>query len=244
MAAALHHPTAGGPNITIPANATGELDQATIAGPNASRASGTVTFRLYSGSACTAATLVPGSSSTSTVQDTSLSAFAGSAPVSTPLSPGTYYWKVAYSGDSDDQASTSSCGAETLTVAPVHIIGPLVSNGSVIALVMSCQVACRLRITITAPASRLATDARENGQAKPRVITLARASVTIRKHGVQRARLRLTSAGRRFVATHSGRVTVTAAIAMTIDGHTRVLTRRLTLTIAKPGKHRVLDPFR
>jgi hypothetical protein len=91
-------------------------------------------------------------------------------------------------------------------------------------------------MTVRAPA--LASDARKTGKRKLPVITLARGAVTIRKHGPQRATLRLTSAGRKYVSAHHGRVTVTATIATTVNGLTRTLKRPLTLKIAMPGTRR------
>jgi hypothetical protein len=84
----------------------------------------------------------------------------------------------------------------------------------------------------------LASDVRRNGKSKPRIVTLARGSVTIRKHGRQNVTLRLTPAGRRFVAAHGVRVAVTAVIDMTVNGRTRVIKTPLTLKIKKPSTHR------
>jgi hypothetical protein len=82
----------------------------------------------------------------------------------------------------------------------------------------------------------LAADARLEHKSKRPIISLARGTVTIRKHRVQKITLQLTSAGRRFIASHHGRVNATATIATTIRGHTTVVKNRLTLRIAKPPK--------
>jgi hypothetical protein len=155
--------------------------------------------------------------------------------VDRPLPSGTYYWLVAYSGDSHNQPSASRCGDETLTVSsPPYIGGLAFSSRTAVTLAVSCPVAlCKVRITITTPALLTATDARSRGKSKPPVITLARGTVTIRKHGARKATLRLTSAGRRFIASHHGRLTVTATIAAFIHGHTRTLTGGLTLKITR-----------
>jgi hypothetical protein len=227
-----------GASIVVPAGATGERDVATISNANGSRVSGTVTFNLYSGSGCTRVVFT----STKPVSTGRLALpvadnVATSDPVTQQLLPGTYYWTASYSGDSQNQPSTSPCGSETLTVGFVPRIGPRAfSSPTAITLAIGCPVACRLRITITAPALLLSPDARNRGKPKPAVILLARATVTIRKHSAQKITLRLTSAGRRFITSHHGRVTVTATIAMTVNGHTTTLERRLTLKITKPGK--------
>jgi hypothetical protein len=94
-----------------------------------------------------------------------------------------------------------------------------------------------VRITITLPVPLAISDVRQNGKNKPRVITLARGRVTIRKHGAQTVSLRLTAAGRKFVASHKGRVTATVAVAMTIHGHARVVKQRLRIKITKASNH-------
>jgi hypothetical protein len=165
-----------------------------------------------------------------------------SDPVPTPLPPGTYYWTVSYSGDGANQPSTSSCGAETLTVAAFRIssFGAFMSAQSLM-LNMGCTVLpCTVRITISLLAPLTASDARQKAKTKLPVITLARGKITIRKQGLQTVRLRLTAAGRRFAASHSGQVTVTAAVAMTIHGHTRVVNQRLKIKITKPSKRKAL----
>jgi hypothetical protein len=155
-----------------------------------------------------------------------------SDPVPTRLDPGTYDWTVSYSGDLANQPTTSSCGAEVLTVFVLHIIGPAFTNGREVTLPVSCPVAlCRVRITLTVSALRLAAD--RAGKHRRRVITLARGTSRIRKHGARKVVLRLTSAGRRFIAAHRGRISVTARMALSIHGHTAVVKRRLTLRIER-----------
>jgi hypothetical protein len=51
-------------------------------------------------------------------------------------------------------------------------------------------------------------------------------------------RLRVTAAGRSFVASHNDRVTVIAAMAMRIAGHTTTVKQRLKIKIAKTSKPR------
>ena len=82
---------AGRNGLTVPVN-TAVTDSATLRGPNASSATGTVIYSVFSDSACTVSA---GSGGTVTVT-------AGSVPASTPVSlssPGTYYWQASYSGD-------------------------------------------------------------------------------------------------------------------------------------------------
>jgi hypothetical protein len=227
-----------GVSITVPAGSTGEYDTAevlTFGQSGVVPPEGDLTFKLYSNRACT------GTPVFSTNQPTAPDGFDTIAPpLIQQLSSGDYYWTVAYSGDANFQSSTSPCGSEKLTVAPVRILSHLgVISTQALTLTMSCTAPlCLARITVTLPAPLRATDARQTTKRKPPVITLARGTVTIKKHGAQTVRLRLTAAGRRFVASHSGQVTVNAAVAMTIQGHTRVLNQRLKIKITKPSKRK------
>jgi hypothetical protein len=98
-----------GTAITVPAK-TAVTDSATLSGTNAAAATGTVTYNVYSDSACTDLAQ-GGTPETITTPGT----LPSSAPVSLS-SAGTYYWQAAYSGDPNNQSSTSTCGSETETV--------------------------------------------------------------------------------------------------------------------------------
>jgi hypothetical protein len=93
---------------------TAVTDTATLSGDNASTATGTVTYNVYSDAACTA--LVNGGSA-ETIST------AGTPPASAPVTldiPGTYYWQAAYSGDAANGASESTCGLN----GEVEIVSP------------------------------------------------------------------------------------------------------------------------
>jgi hypothetical protein len=104
-----------GTAITVPAG-TAVTDSATLSGTAESGATGTVTYSVYSDSACTnlvssgPAEQIPAGSAT----------LPDSAPV-TLTTPGTYYWTAFYSGDANNQASASPCGSETETVSAVAL---------------------------------------------------------------------------------------------------------------------------
>jgi hypothetical protein len=159
--------------------------------------------------------------------------------VPSTLAPGTYFWTVVYSGDSANQPSTSPCGFETLTVAPPLLVHPGTASIALnlATLGVGCTtVPCTVAVTITRPPFLRADVAPHKGKSQPPPATLATGRVTIRKHGAQTVRLRLTAAGRRFVASHKGRVTLNATVAITIRGHTTMVKRRLTIKITKPSK--------
>jgi hypothetical protein len=83
-------------------------DTATLSGANAATATGTVTFNVYSDAACKTAVVPPSAAKMA----------GGSAGPSAAqsLAPGKYYWQAKYGGDINNQAVTSECGKEVLTV--------------------------------------------------------------------------------------------------------------------------------
>ena len=105
-----------GASILVP-ESTAVSDTATLSGTNASTATGTVTYSVYSDSGCT--TVV----STGTAQSITT---PGTLPASSAVTlgtPGTYYWQASYSGDSANAASMSTCGSEVETVTS-PVVGP------------------------------------------------------------------------------------------------------------------------
>ena len=108
-----------GASISVP-EGTGVSDTATLSGTNASTATGTVTYSVYSDSGCTAAVSAGMAQSITT---------PGSLPASSAVTlstPGAYYWQASYSGDSANAASMSTCGSEVETVTS-PVVGPPVA---------------------------------------------------------------------------------------------------------------------
>jgi len=89
---------------------TAVTDGATLTDTNAATATGTVTYDVYSDSACTVE-VSAGSPEPITTPGT----LPPSSPVTLPV-VGTYYWQASYSGDAHNAAATSTCGSETETV--------------------------------------------------------------------------------------------------------------------------------
>jgi hypothetical protein len=122
-----------GASISVPTG-TAVSDTATLSGTNASTATGTVTYNVYSDSGCT--TLAPGGGgSAETI--TTPGALPPSAMVTLSAS-GTYDWGVSYSGDSSNQSSSSTCGtagevetvtAVTATPQPTSLSTSLAGGG-------------------------------------------------------------------------------------------------------------------
>jgi len=98
-----------GAAITVPPG-TSVTDAATLAGANGATATGNVAYSVYSNSSCT----------TSFASGGTVAVAGGVVPVSSAVAfplPGTYYWMASYTGNATNGASTSTCGAETVTVA-------------------------------------------------------------------------------------------------------------------------------
>ena len=86
-------------------------DEASLSGMNASEATGTVEYNVYSDSECTKFVINAGT----------VTEYAGFTPPSpaVDLEPGTYYWQATYSGDSLNHTAKSTCGSEKeVVVAP------------------------------------------------------------------------------------------------------------------------------
>ncbi|MGO9900600.1 MAG: hypothetical protein ACLP0J_13100 [Solirubrobacteraceae bacterium] len=112
-----------GATISVPGG-TAVTDSATLAGTNASAAGGTVSYSVYSDSACTQLVASAGGGNVS-------GGVLPNSSAETFLPPGTFYWQASYSGDSANQKSSSTCGSEveTVTAAPTAV-GTSLSGGS------------------------------------------------------------------------------------------------------------------
>jgi hypothetical protein len=97
-----------GTPLTVPQGVP-VTDTATIGGPSAATAGGTVNYRSFRDKACT---LPAGTPSTKAVTKGTV---APSAPIT--LAPGIYYLQATYNGDAVNSPSASACGAEVLVVA-------------------------------------------------------------------------------------------------------------------------------
>jgi hypothetical protein len=98
-----------GDELTLAAGSS-VSDGAVLSGTGAADATGSVTYTVYTDPSC----------QTSLTSDTVQIVTPGSVPASTPVTlvdPGSYYWIAAYSGDALDQPSSTSCGADVVTVA-------------------------------------------------------------------------------------------------------------------------------
>jgi hypothetical protein len=96
---------------------TAVADHASLSGANAASATGTVTYAVYTDSACTQIGVADPPQPITT---------PGVLPASPPVTittTGTFYWQATYSGDTANNGSTSTCGSEIQTVRPAYKYG-------------------------------------------------------------------------------------------------------------------------
>jgi hypothetical protein len=108
-----------GETITVP-EGTAVTDNATLSGKQAAKATGKVSYKVYSDNTCTKLVTEAGE----------VEVTGGVVPASNPetLAQGTYYWTASYSGDNSNKPSSSKCGAETVTVTDL----PITASGTTV----------------------------------------------------------------------------------------------------------------
>ena len=117
----LYNPNAAAGAVTAEPG-TSVSDLGVLTGSNVAQASGSLTFTVYSDSACTQP-VASGGTVQVAYSAVSNAAFAFSGPV-VLTTPGTYYWQARYSGDGANAPSTSACGEEVETVQATPSPGP------------------------------------------------------------------------------------------------------------------------
>ncbi len=131
-----------GDAITV-AEGTAVTDNATLSGENASTATGTVEYMVYSDSECKNLVASAGSASVS-------AGIVGSSEAQT-LPAGTYYWQATYGGDTANGLSASMCGSEVETVSGVAGCTSAIGKARIKAGKSSATVRNRLYTSLTEP---------------------------------------------------------------------------------------------
>jgi hypothetical protein len=129
---------------------TAVTDAASLSGEDASKASGTVSYKVYSDKECSKLVTEAGE----------VEVASGTVPASNAetLSPGTYYWQATYGGDASNEASESTCGSEVETVEaePTLEAQPhWYSNGTLIPEGEVEPVSSSGELTLQVPGSKL-----------------------------------------------------------------------------------------
>ncbi|MGA2012481.1 MAG: nidogen-like domain-containing protein [Solirubrobacteraceae bacterium] len=124
-----------GSALTVPVG-TAVTDSSTLSGSNASTATGTVTYNVYSDAACT---VLASAGSPETI------ATPGTMPASQAVSlttAGTYYWQVVYGGDANNITSTSPCSpgeTETVIAPPTNVTPPQITGATKAGSTLTCS---------------------------------------------------------------------------------------------------------
>ncbi len=117
-------------------------------------------------------------------------------------------------------------------ISPVQVGGNAVDNGATITVTVTCSsLPCTVTITITS--SSVTVTQAASASRKARRITLARGRFRITKAGARKLAVKLTPAGRRFLAVRKGHLKVGSVVSERVAKHTRVTRRNLTLRIKK-----------
>jgi hypothetical protein len=111
-----------GASITV-VQGTPVTDSAVLGGANATIATGTVAYSVYSNSTCTQLVTAAGSGV--------LANTTAAASTAANLAPGVYYWQAIYGGDANNKAVASECGSEVLTVQAPTTTTTLQTGGGV-----------------------------------------------------------------------------------------------------------------
>lgn len=113
--------TVEGEEISVPAG-TAAVDTATLSGTNASKATGSLEYFVYSDSKCEKLVSEAG--------EVEVKGTAVPSSDEETLEEGTYYWQAVYSGDALHQGSTSNCGDEIArAIAPTTLTTTLGGEG-------------------------------------------------------------------------------------------------------------------
>lgn len=121
-------------------------------------------------------------------------------------------------------------------ISPVSEGNGATDNGTTITLTVSCSsLPCTITITITSNSVSVTTASAAHKKRKN--VVLATGRFTITKAGAHKLAVKLTPAGKKFLAAKRGHLNVGSTITESVGKHTKVTTRNLTLAIkSKKGK--------
>jgi hypothetical protein len=121
-------------------------------------------------------------------------------------------------------------------ISPVSQGGSATDNGTTITVTVTCSsLPCTITITITSNSVTVTTASVPRKKTKN--VVLAKGRFRITKAGGHKLALKLTPAGKRFLAAKKGHLKVGSVISQSVGKHTKVSQRNLTLTIkSKKGK--------
>jgi hypothetical protein len=129
-------------------------------------------------------------------------------------------------------------------VEPATVSGGATSDGSAVTLDVACaSFPCTVTITLTAPetvvihaASARAAAKKKKTKTKTKTITLGKGKFTLK--GAKKLSVKLSGPGKKFLAAKKGHLKISGLISETLEHHTTITKKTLTLTLkpAKKGK--------
>ncbi|MGH2868705.1 MAG: hypothetical protein ACRDNK_14220 [Solirubrobacteraceae bacterium] len=122
-------------------------------------------------------------------------------------------------------------------ISPASVGGGATDNGTTITVTVTCtSLPCTIKITITSGTVTVHTSSVSRKKAK--LVTLAKGTFRITKAGAKKLAVKLTPAGKKFLAAKRGHLKVSSVISETVAHHTKVTSRRLTLRIQHKKGHK------
>ena len=121
-------------------------------------------------------------------------------------------------------------------ISPVSEGNGATDNGTTITVTVSCSsLPCTITITITSNSVSVTTASARHKKHKN--VVLAKGRFTITKAGAHKLAVKLTPAGKKFLAAKKGHLKVGSTISESVGNHTKVTTRNLKLAIkSKKGR--------
>ena len=121
-------------------------------------------------------------------------------------------------------------------ISPVSEGGGATDNGTTITVTVTCSsLPCTITITITSNSVTVKTSSLSRRKVKN--VILAKGKFRITKAGAKKLAVKLTPAGKRYLAAKKGHVKVGSIISQSVGKHTKLTQRNLTLAIKrKKGK--------
>ncbi len=157
--------------------------------------------------------------------------------VNSSVNPTGQGWLAWFSNGSVFAQSFKSSDA----ITPATVGGGATSNGSAVTVNVTCaSFPCTIAITLTAPETVIvnahtAAVSAKKGKKKTKTVTLGKGKFTITKSGAKKLAVKLSSAGKKFLATKKGHVKISGVFTETVQKHTTQTKRTLNVAL-KPAK--------
>jgi hypothetical protein len=124
-------------------------------------------------------------------------------------------------------------------ISPASVGGGATDNGTTVTVTVTCtSLPCTITITITSSTVTVTTSSSALKKHQPKSVTLAKGKFRITKSGAHRLAVKLTPAGKKFLASKAGHIKVGSTIKETVAKHTKVSARNLRLTIKPAKRHK------